>query len=100
MQRKMEKFSKNLLVIVVLENGSDVWRGVWRCTHAKLVSLTPHSLARDRHYGPASGQRNWKMGYQVSQVRPHILIPAHNNRHYRATIVGMTTFSYRPHWLK
>ncbi len=34
----------------------DVWRGVWRCTHAKLAQLTPHALARDRHYGPASGQ--------------------------------------------
>ncbi len=34
----------------------DVWRGVWGCTHAKLAPLTPHPLARDRHYGPASGQ--------------------------------------------
>ncbi len=38
-------------------NGFDVWQGVWRCTHAKLTPLTPHPLARDRHYGPASGQR-------------------------------------------
>ncbi len=35
----------------------DVWRGVWRCTHAKLAPLTPHPLAWDHHYGPASGQR-------------------------------------------
>ncbi len=40
----------------------DVWRGVWRCTHAKLAPLTPHPLARDRHYGPASGQRREHMG--------------------------------------
>ncbi len=24
----------------------DVWRGVWRCTHAKLAPLTPHPLTR------------------------------------------------------
>ncbi len=35
----------------------DVWRGVWRCTHAKLTPLTPHPLAWDCHNGPASGQR-------------------------------------------
>ncbi len=35
----------------------DVWQGLWRCTHAKLAPLIPHPLARDRHYGPASGQR-------------------------------------------
>ncbi len=33
---------------------------VWRCTHAKLAPLTPHPLARDRHYWPASGQRGEK----------------------------------------
>ncbi len=40
----------------------DVWRGEWRCTHAKLAPLTPHPLARDRHYGPASGQRGEHFG--------------------------------------
>ncbi len=40
----------------------DVWRGVWRCTHAKLAPLTPHPLARDSHYGPASGQRGERFG--------------------------------------
>ncbi len=35
----------------------DVWWGVWRCMHAQLAPLTPHPLARDRYYGPASGQR-------------------------------------------
>ncbi len=32
------------------------WRGVWRCTQAKLVSQTPHHLAQDRLTGPASKQ--------------------------------------------
>ncbi len=40
----------------------DVWRGIWRCTHAKLAPLTPHDLARDRHYGPASRQRGERFG--------------------------------------
>ncbi len=40
----------------------DVWRGVWWCTHAKLAPLTPHPLARDRHYGPALGQRGERFG--------------------------------------
>ncbi len=40
----------------------DVWRVVWRCTHAKLAPLTPHPLARDRHYGPVSGQRGERFG--------------------------------------
>ncbi len=40
----------------------DVWRGVWRCTHAKLAPLTPHPLAWDRHYEPASGQRGERFG--------------------------------------
>ncbi len=45
---KLTKFSEEVLWTF------DVWRGVWRCTHAKLPPLTPHPLARDRHYGPAS----------------------------------------------
>ncbi len=45
--------------------GIDVWRGVWRCTHAKLAPLTPHPLARDRHYGPASGQRGNAFGQAI-----------------------------------
>ncbi len=50
-------------IIILYENAAakrtvfDVWRGVYRCTHAKLAPLTPHPLARDRHYGSASGQR-------------------------------------------
>ncbi len=24
----------------------DVWRGIWRCTHARLAPLTPHPLPR------------------------------------------------------
>ncbi len=42
--------------------GIDVWRGIWRCTHAKLAPLTPHSLARDRHYGLASRERGERFG--------------------------------------
>ncbi len=40
----------------------DVWRGIWRCTHAKLAPLTPHPLAWDCHHGPASGQRGEHFG--------------------------------------
>ncbi len=40
----------------------DVWRGLWRCMHAKLAPLTPHPLARDRHNGPASRQRGESFG--------------------------------------
>ncbi len=40
----------------------DVWRSVWRCMHAKLAPLTPHPLARDRHYRSASGQRGNALG--------------------------------------
>ncbi len=41
--------------IIELEQEVDVWWGIWRCTHVKLAPLTLHSLAWDRHYGPASG---------------------------------------------
>ncbi len=30
--------------MVLRIDGIDVWRGVWRCTHAKLAPLTPHPL--------------------------------------------------------
>ncbi len=62
--RKILLFSKNLfnnktsvMWFVIRKVIFDVWQGVWRCTHAKLAPLTLHPLARDRHYGPASGQR-------------------------------------------
>ncbi len=45
------------LFVKVIWGEIDVWRGVWRCTHAKLAPLTPHPLARDRHKGPALEQR-------------------------------------------
>ncbi len=56
---------KQMINSRALENTStdiDVWRGVWRCTHAKLAPLTPHPLARDRHCGPVSGQRGERFG--------------------------------------
>ncbi len=53
---------KIVVFVLMLMMGVDVWRGVWRCTHAKLAPLTPYPLARDRHYGPASGQRGERFG--------------------------------------
>ncbi len=43
-------------VIRTIDWKIDVWRGVWRCTHAKLAPLTPHPLVWDRHNGPPLGQ--------------------------------------------
>ncbi len=56
-----------VVVFFVLEvpdykSAVDVWQGVWRCTHAKSAPLTPDSLARDHHYGPASAQRGERFG--------------------------------------
>ncbi len=28
----------------MVAGGGDVWRGVWRCMHAKLAPQTPHPL--------------------------------------------------------
>ncbi len=53
---KFSKHTASFHITYELGQMIDVWRGVWRCTHAKLAPLTPHSLARDRHYGPALGQ--------------------------------------------
>ncbi len=50
----------------------DIWRGVWRCTHAKLAPLTPHPLAWDRHYGPALRQRGDALG-QATFLPPFLL---------------------------
>ncbi len=44
------------------DRGIDVWRSVWRCTHAKLAPLTPHPLAQDRHNRPVLGQRGKHFG--------------------------------------
>ncbi len=53
----------------------DIWWGVWRCTHAKLAPLTPHPLARDRHYRPASGQRGerFEAGNLSAPISPLLL---------------------------
>ncbi len=48
------RINNNKIEIVDEYKYFDVWRGVWRCTHAKLAPLTPHPFTRDRHYGPAS----------------------------------------------
>ncbi len=59
----------------VLNDLVDVWRGVWRCTHAKLAPLTPHPLARDCHYGPALGlkwsgiKRSSNQGIKRSSIK-------------------------------
>ncbi len=55
--------------------GFDVWRGVWRCTHAKFAPLTLHPLAQDRHYGPASGQRGerFEAGNLSAPISPLLL---------------------------
>ncbi len=53
----------------------DVWWGVWRCTHAKVAPLTPHPLVRDRHCGPASGQRGERFGAgNLSALISHLLL--------------------------
>ncbi len=57
----------------------DVWRGVWRCTHAKLAPLTPHPLARDRLNGPASRQRRELLAQYCAFV-DIILYNAHNKQ--------------------
>ncbi len=44
----------------------DVWRGLWRCTHAKLAPLTPHPLAWDLH---RDGQDHKKS--DLDQIRDH-----------------------------
>ncbi len=48
---------KEMMAQMKTKISEDLVIDVWRCTHAKLAPLTPHPIARDRHYGPASGQR-------------------------------------------
>ncbi len=42
---------QNFFTIFLILLYIDVWRGVWRFTHAKLTPLTSHPIARVRHNG-------------------------------------------------
>ncbi len=53
--RMMACLPVSYLLKMMLQVVINVRRSIWRCTHAKLAPLTPHPLAQDRHYGPASG---------------------------------------------
>ncbi len=62
--RYIHKVPKRNLNSVEIPVVIDVWRGVWRCTHAKLAPLTPHPLARDRPTGLRRDKRGTLWGRQ------------------------------------